>query len=317
MKKKLIPITILASAVLMYACNDSVKPQNTVNEVLDLFVSSVNDKNLEPLNAFFSHNAKIYEQGSVDDSWEQYRDGHLGKEIEEMQNITFSLDVVDSLINNEMALLRGKYLIKGEMPDQQINSDGLVTISMQVEDGMWKIIHLQFSRECNKVATDHSAHIEESDGKAKPKSPKTSAMGNAGDVHVHIDYSSPSVRGRIIWGGLIEYNKVWATGAHRATTINFAEDVEINNTKVPAGKYGFFTIPGEKEWILIINENWDQHMSDDYDPSLDVVRIKVKPETLSENQESLTYSVTALNNSQAEVSMAWEKLKVAFKVKGL
>ena len=94
MKKKLITTTILALAVLMYACNDSAKPQNTVNEVLDLFVSSVNDKNLEPLNAFFSPKAKIYEQGSVDDSWEQYRDGHLGKEIEEMQNIAFSYTVL-------------------------------------------------------------------------------------------------------------------------------------------------------------------------------------------------------------------------------
>lgn len=317
MNKNLITIPILALAVLMYACNDSAKPQNTVNEVLDLFVSSVNDKNLEPLNAFFSSEAKIYEQGSIDDSWEQYRDGHLGKEIEEMQNIAFSIDVADLLINKEMALLRGKYLIKGELHDQQINSAGLVTISMQVEDGMWKIIHLQFSRGCKKVTTDHSAHTEGSAGKSKPKSPKTSAMGNMGDVHVHIDYSSPSVRGRIIWGGLIEYNKVWATGAHRATTINFAEDVAINDTKVPAGKYGFFTIPGEKEWTLIINKNWDQHMSDDYDSSLDVVRIKVKPKVLSKNQESLKYSVTELNNSQAEVSMAWEKLKVAFKVKGL
>jgi hypothetical protein len=317
MKQKLITVPILALAVLMYACNDTAKPQNTVNEVLDLFVSSVNDKNLEPLNAIFSPKAKIYEQGSVDDSWEQYRDGHLGKEIEEMENIAFSIDITDFLVNKEMALLRGKYLIKGENKDQPINSPGLITISMQVEDGMWKIVHLQFSRECKKVTTDHSAHTEESDGKPKPKSPKTAAMGNAGNVHVHIEYSSPSVRGRTIWGGLIEYNKVWATGAHRATTINFAEDVEINDTKVPAGKYGFFTIPGEKEWTLIINENWDQHMSDDYNPSLDVVRIKVKPEVLSENQESLKYAVTELNNSQAEVSMAWEKLKVAFKVKGL
>lgn len=317
--KKLFTTLILAATALMYACDDSAKPENTVNDVLDLFVNSVNDKNLEPLNAVFSPKAKIYEQGSVDDSWEHYRDGHLGKEIEEMQNMTFSLDVAESLINKEMALLRGNYLIRGEMQGQQINSDGLVTLSMQVEDGMWKIIHLQFSRGCKKATTDHATHgaTSEDTGKPKPKSPKTSAMGNAGDTHVHIDYSSPSVRGRTIWGGLVEYDKVWATGAHRATAINFSEDVEINNTKVPAGKYGFFTIPGEKEWTLIINENWDQHMSDDYDKNLDVVRVKVKPEVLSENQESLTYSVTEIGDAQATVSMAWEKLKISFKVKAL
>ncbi len=317
MMKKLLTTTILALSGLMFSCNDSVKPQNTANEVLDLFVNSVNDKNLEPLNAVFSPKAKIYEQGSVDDSWEHYRDGHLGKEIEEMQNMTFDIEIAESLVNKEMALLRGNYLIKGEMQGQQINSEGLVTLSMQVEGDMWKIVHLQFSRGCKQAATDHSAHGAGNDEQPKPKSPKTSAMGNVGDAHIHIDYSSPSMRGRTIWGGLIEYDKVWATGAHRATTINFSKDVEINNIKVPAGKYGFFTIPGKKEWTLIINKNWDQHMSDDYDQKQDVVRIVVKPEVLAENQEALTYSVTEINDTKASVAIAWEKLKVSFEVKTL
>jgi hypothetical protein len=310
-------VLILAAAAFMYACNDSENPENTVNQVVDLFVSSVNDKNLEPLDAVFSPKAKIYEQGSIDDSWEHYRDGHLGKEIEEMENMTFAIEIAESLASKEMALLRGNYLIKGERQGQQINSEGLLTLSLQVEGGIWKIVHLQFSRSCKNTVSDHSAHGAENDNKPKPKSPKTSAMGNAGDAHVHIDYSSPSVRGRTIWGGLIEYDKVWATGAHRATAISFSEDVEINNTKVPAGKYGFFTIPGEKEWTLIINKNWDQHMSDDYDKTLDVVRIKVIPEVISNTQESLTYAVTTIDDAQAEVSMAWEKLKVSFEVKAL
>jgi hypothetical protein len=317
MKMKLFTVLILAATAFMYACDDSATPKNTVNEVLDLFVSSVNNKNLEPLNAVFSAKAKIYEQGSIDDSWEHYRDGHLGKEIEEMQNMTFAIEIAESLLNKEMALLRGHYLIKGEMKNQEINSAGLVTLSMQVEGGIWKIVHLQFSRGCKKATTDHSAHGVDNEGQIKPKSPKTSAMGNAGDAHIHIDYSSPIVRGRTIWGGLIEYGKVWATGAHRATAINFSEDVEINNTKVSAGKYGFFTIPGEKEWTLIINKNWDQHMSDDYDQKQDVVRIKIEPEVLPENQESLTYSVAEINDAKASVALAWEKLKVSFEVKAL
>ncbi|WP_339924265.1 hypothetical protein [uncultured Cyclobacterium sp.] len=148
MMKKTFTTAILALSVLMISCNDSVKPKNTANEVLDLFVSSVNDKNLDSLNAVFSSKAKIYEQGSVDDSWEHYRDGHLGKEIEEMQEMTFSVEVAESLVNKEMALLQGNYLIKGEMQGQQINSAGLVTLSMQVEEDMRKIVHLQFSRGC-------------------------------------------------------------------------------------------------------------------------------------------------------------------------
>lgn len=130
--KKLFTTGLLACIMLMYGCDDSTNPKNTVSEVLDLFVSSVNNKNLQPLDSVFSSQAKIYEQGSVDDSWVQYRDGHLGKEIGEMNEMTFSIEVAESLVNKEMALVRGNYLIKGEMHGQQINSAGLVTLSMQV-----------------------------------------------------------------------------------------------------------------------------------------------------------------------------------------
>jgi hypothetical protein len=63
---------------------------------------------------------------------------------------------------------------------------------------------------------------------AKPKSPRMAAMAMVGNNHVHIDYGSPSVRGRNIWNGLVAYDQVWATGAHRATTIDFSDDVIID-----------------------------------------------------------------------------------------
>ncbi|MEZ4904260.1 MAG: DUF2911 domain-containing protein [Spirosomataceae bacterium] len=63
----------------------------------------------------------------------------------------------------------------------------------------------------------HEHHQSTDTTKAKPKSPRTSAMAMVGDNHVHIDYGSPSVRGRNIWNGLSCYDQVWATGAHKAT----------------------------------------------------------------------------------------------------
>ena len=48
-------------------------------------------------------------------------------------------------------------------------------------------------------------------------SPRKYAMNMIGDAHIHIDYSSPSVRGRIIFGGLLAMGDVWQSGAHYAT----------------------------------------------------------------------------------------------------
>lgn len=147
---------------------------------------------------------------------------------------------------------------------------------------------------------------------AKPKSPRMAAMAMVGNNHVHIDYGSPSVRGRNIWNGLVAYDQVWSTGAHSATTIDFSEDVIIDGKEIKKGKYGFFTIPGADTWVLIINKDWDMHLADDYSKENDVIRIKVKPETLLETKESLTFEVNPLAENKGEVKLMWDKLSVNF-----
>jgi hypothetical protein len=145
---------------------------------------------------------------------------------------------------------------------------------------------------------------------SKPASPHQTAMANIGDAHVHVDYSAPSVRNRIIWNGLVAYDQVWVTGAHRATSFNFSKDVTIDGKKIPKGEYAFFTIPNKDEWTLILNENYDQHLTDDYDQNLDVIRLKVKPEILDQPVETLTYEVKPGDNGKGEISLAWEKIRV-------
>ena len=140
-------------------------------------------------------------------------------------------------------------------------------------------------------------------------------MGDVGDVHVHIDYSSPSVRGRTIWGGLVAYDQVWVTGAHRATSISFSDDVEINGQTIPAGTYGFFTIPGKEEWVIILNKNYEQHLADEYDTAEDVLRLQVTPEQLEQPVEALTYQVNATGKEAGTVSVMWEKKKVSFQMR--
>lgn len=169
--------------------------------------------------------------------------------------------------------------------------------------------------ETDSVAqVDHSQHQAPEASPSTSKSPLTSAMAMIGGNHIHIDYSSPSVRGRQIFGGLVGFGEVWSTGAHKATSIKFDKNVLIGGKEIPAGKYGFFTIPGENEWTIILNKVWDMHLADDYNQSEDLVRMTVTPETLAETVESLTYSVREKSANTAEISVAWDKTKISFEV---
>lgn len=166
--------------------------------------------------------------------------------------------------------------------------------------------------------TKQIATIEE---QSQPDSLKGSiqaeAIGKLGDAEVKVSYYSPAVRGRIIWGGLVPLDKVWVTGAHSATSIEFNHDLVIDGKTIPAGKYAFFTIPGKEEWTLIINKNWRQHLTDQYDPKEDVVRVKVKPETEEKHQERLRYLIEKESDTEGELVVYWEKLEISlgFKVK--
>lgn len=88
----------------------------------------------------------------------------------------------------------------------------------------------------------------------------------------------------------------------------------IGGKEIPAGKYGFFTIPGEREWTIILNKVWDMHLADDYKQTEDLVRLTVFPQSLPETVESLTYIVREKSANTAEISMSWDKTKVSFEV---
>lgn len=144
-------------------------------------------------------------------------------------------------------------------------------------------------------------------------SPKRVAMETVNNTHIHIEYGSPGVKGRMIWGGLVAYDQVWATGAHNATTIDFSTQVVIAGKKIPAGKYALFTIPGKNEWTIIINSRNKQHLADEYNAAEDLVRVKVKPQKNKMTQR-LTYAIEK-QGKDAAVTIAWEYLKLSLPVK--
>jgi hypothetical protein len=143
---------------------------------------------------------------------------------------------------------------------------------------------------------------------------KAMATGKIGNTVITINYHSPAVRGRVIWGGLVPLDQVWVAGAHRATSVEFEGPVKIGNVEVPSGKYALFTIPSKTEWTIIINKNWDQHLTDNYDVKEDVVRIKVKPETEEAHQERLRYMIEPEGDNKGEIVMYWEKLEVSLPI---
>lgn len=144
---------------------------------------------------------------------------------------------------------------------------------------------------------------------------KAMAMGTIGNTGITINYHSPAVRGRVIWGGLVPFDNVWVTGAHRATSIEFNQEVILGGVNVPAGKYALFTIPGKEEWTIIINKNWEQHLVDDYDQKEDIVRVKVKPETEETNQERLRYVIESEDSNAGKIVIYWERLKISLPIK--
>ena len=145
------------------------------------------------------------------------------------------------------------------------------------------------------------------DEAARPSPPRTvSAQTPGGEVI--IDYSSPGVKDREIWGGLVPYGEVWRSGANEATTITLEKDMKIGGKLIPAGKYSVFTIPEKDEWTVILNSIWDQWGAYNYDSTKDVVRFKVKPEMVDENQERLIYTISP----NGYIVLAWEKLRLPF-----
>lgn len=142
-------------------------------------------------------------------------------------------------------------------------------------------------------------------------SPKTTLSQTVGVTDVTIAYCRPSVRGRAIWGALVPYDKVWRTGANEATTITFSDEVTIEGTKLAAGTYGLFTIPGTTEWTVVFNKGAKQWGAYNYNAADDVLRIKVKPQAVAPT-ELLTFSFPTVSVSSAQVAVAWEKVQVAF-----
>ncbi len=144
-------------------------------------------------------------------------------------------------------------------------------------------------------------------------SPAASVSQVFGLTKVEINYSSPAVKGRQIWGGLVPYDSVWRTGANQATNINFSTDVMIDGTTIKKGKYALFTVPGRNSWTIILNTDAEQFGAFNYKKSLDVARFTAMPQA-GDMKEHMAFMIDPTSDTTATVTLCWEKLKVSFSI---
>jgi len=132
-------------------------------------------------------------------------------------------------------------------------------------------------------------------------------------VAVKVIYGRPQKKGRTIFGGLVPYGKVWRTGANEATEVTFYQNTKFGDKKIPKGTYVLHTIPGKKEWTIILNKNLNVWGAFQYDQTADLVRFKVKPTQAEESLEA--FSIAFDNGENKAMVLGWDKTRVRIPLK--
>lgn len=140
---------------------------------------------------------------------------------------------------------------------------------------------------------------------ASAQSPRVTAEG----ANVSVAYGQPSKKGRLLFGkqdsqSLEKYDKIWRTGANKSTEITFKKDAKFGGEAVKAGTYSLFTIPGEKQWTVILNSVLGQSGAYDYEKneSKNVLKVSVPAKKYASSEEKLTFKV-----SDTSVDFQWDK----------
>lgn len=164
------------------------------------------------------------------------------------------------------------------------------------------------------VTLGFTADLQAQGLKMPPASTSQSIVQDFALGKISLTYARPNMKGRKIFGGLEQYDKVWRTGANNATVIKFTDDVTIEGVNVPAGEYSIFTIPGKTEWTFILNKTVKQWGAYDYKEADDVLRVKVKALTLKEPVETFTMQFANVLATSAQLHLMWEKTAVAINI---
>jgi hypothetical protein len=138
-------------------------------------------------------------------------------------------------------------------------------------------------------------------------SPHETVNATVDGAKISVTYGRPYVKGRKIVGGLVPYNQVWRTGADEATTLVTDKALMLGNAHVGPGTFTLYTLPGEKEWKLIVNKQTGQ-WGTEYDEKQDLGRIPMTVSKTSAPVEQLTLEV-ADTPAGGELRLSWENTR--------
>ncbi len=169
---------------------------------------------------------------------------------------------------------------------------------------------------CMAIGLFLAGNQAEAQIKMPAASPSATIKQAVGLSDITVEYSRPNTKGRTIFGDLVPYGKLWRTGANASTKITFGDDVMLEGHKVPAGTYALYTIPGEKDWTIVIHKN-TKHWGDggkEYQQNEDVARFNVPAMRTADKTESFTILFTDLTNNGATLNLMWENTSVPVKI---
>ena len=153
--------------------------------------------------------------------------------------------------------------------------------------------------------------------KTPQPSPTATITQKVGVSDISVEYSRPGAKGREIFGGLVSYGKMWRTGANKATKITFNENCVFGGAKVKKGSYSLFTIPGEKEWTVVLNKNTELWGVGEYDEENQVCSIVAKAINTKDFTESFTIDFGTFQSFSAIMSLKWANTKIDIKIESL
>jgi hypothetical protein len=158
------------------------------------------------------------------------------------------------------------------------------------------------------------ALVARQDKSSRPSPPAKAECKLADGKTVTIDYSSPRVKGRKIFGGLVPYGQVWRAGANEATSLVTTSDVTVGGKAVPAGKYTIFAVPAEDKWTLVISKKTGEWGTAYPGVDNDLARIDMKASKTSAPVENFTIAFDQ-NGGACTLRMEWENTRASVDIK--
>lgn len=156
--------------------------------------------------------------------------------------------------------------------------------------------------------------VIEAQVKTPQASPSSTVNQVVGLTNINVDYHRPGIKGRVVFGELVPFGKIWRTGANENTLISFSEDVVIDGKTLAKGKYSLYTLPKADNWEIIFYktiDNWGE--PETWDEANVVLRANAKPMTTDRRLETFTISFGNVEMDSANLELAWEKTYVNIK----